>query len=121
MLKFLPEDNDHVIAIKAIDCIEHEDHIALTAMLDKVTEGEKNFSLYFDVSEMTNWDVVEIFDEFMILLHNWGRFDRVAVVGVSEEEALAVKIMNLFVPGTLRFYGLSDEKKAQEWLDAVGE
>mgnify|MGYP001183700580 CR=1 FL=1 len=72
LLEFLPQKNSHIVGIKAIDCIEHEDHMALTAMLDTVTEGESTFSLYFDVTEMRNWDVVEVFDELLIILHNWG-------------------------------------------------
>ena len=117
MLEFLPQDNKHVIAIKASGCIEHEDHMAVAAMLDKVTEAEDKFSLYFDISEVQNWDVVEIFDEMLILLHNWGRFDKVAVMGISAEEKLAVKIVNVFIPGDLRFYSIDQDIEAQKWLD----
>jgi len=105
------------IEIDMIGKLTHEDYMVMIPMVEKALKEAKGLEvdLLVDMTRFKGWDEFKaIIDDGLFGIKHLFDFDKVAVVGKSKRENIAVKLWSLLSSGKVKFF--KDKQKAILWL-----
>ncbi|MDW6094681.1 STAS/SEC14 domain-containing protein [Vibrio rhizosphaerae] len=111
-------DHEFFVSIKAVGTLTHQDYEMITPLLDAalVKVNTPKVDVLFDASELEGWELRAAWDDFKLGLQHGADFNKVALYGYQEWQALAAKVGSWFISGDIRYF--DDYDAAIRWLQA---
>lgn len=109
-------DNTLYIALKAVGKLTHADYEAFTPMLEGALASVESpdVKVLFDATEFEGWELRAAWDDINIGLSHRNEFNKIAIVGGKDWQALLARIGNWFVSGEVNYF--EEPRAAINWL-----
>ena len=123
MLQLLDFTGENIIATKANDLLGIKDYEKIHPFIHNIINTGKKVRWYFEmddgsISNSTGfWEdgIIEINYGNMKFTHS-DDIETIAIVGDKKWEKCMLSIMKPFTKANLRYFELSEKKKAKEWI-----
>lgn len=104
------------VTMKAVGKLTHADYQAFTPLLDGAlsTITSPKVRLLLDASEFTGWELRAAWDDFKIGLKHGNEFEKIAIVGHANWQALLAMLGDWFISGEVTYF--TDTAEAINWL-----
>jgi hypothetical protein len=109
---------DNVVAIKCHGEVTRKDYdTVLVPAIEKALSSHDKIRLLYEAGpEFEGVDAGAVWEDFMVGMENFPRWERVAVITDVEWISLATRLFSFAIPGTLRVYAMEDAAKARLWI-----
>ena len=104
------------ITMKAVGKLTHADYKAFTPLLEGAigTIAQPKVRLLMDATEFTGWELRAAWDDLKIGLKHGNEFEKIAIVGHADWQALMATLGDWFVGGEVNYF--TDPAEAINWL-----
>ncbi len=108
--------NEFFLSFKAMGKLRHEDYEMITPMIESALVGVKHpkIKALFDATELEGWEVRAAWDDLKLGLKHGSEFEKIAMYGNKNWQALATKIGSWFISGEAKYFENYDTAVA--WL-----
>ncbi|MCP4235714.1 MAG: STAS/SEC14 domain-containing protein, partial [Aestuariibacter sp.] len=102
--------------MKAAGKLTHADYEAFTPLLEGAlnTIGSPHVKMLVDVTAFTGWELRAAWDDFKIGLKHGNEFEKIAIVGNKDWQALMATVGDWFIGGEANYF--TDSTEAINWL-----
>ncbi|SHO56953.1 STAS/SEC14 domain-containing protein [Vibrio quintilis] len=111
-------DHEFFVYITATGTLTHQDYEIITPLLDaaiaKVNTPQVN--VLVDITRFEGWELRAAWDDFKLGLTHGSDFNKVALYGDREWQALMAKVADWFSTGEVRYFENYDH--AVRWLQS---
>ncbi len=109
-------ENTLYIVMKAAGKLTHADYEAFTPLLEGAldTIGSPHVKMLVDVTALTGWELRAAWDDFKIGLKHGNQFEKIAIVGNKDWQALMATVGDWFIGGEANYF--TDSTEAINWL-----
>ncbi len=118
MIEGLKGFPSNVVAIAAhgeVTSSDYED--VLIPAVEKALRSHEKIRLLYEIgSDFGGYEAGAAWEDLKTGMEYFTRWERVAVITDIEWISAAVKLFNLFLPGTMRVYTSADAAKARLWI-----
>lgn len=104
------------VSMKATGKLTHEDYKSFTPLLEGAlkTIDTPQVKLLFDATEFEGWELRAAWDDFKVGLRHGSEFNKIAIIGNSDWQALMASIGSWFISGEINYF--TDSQQAIHWL-----
>ncbi|MCW8866189.1 MAG: STAS/SEC14 domain-containing protein [Colwellia sp.] len=105
------------LSLKAIGKLTHEDYQVITPMIDAAMKEVPTAKIkaLFDVTEMQGWELRAAWDDFKLGLKHGSEFEKIAIYGNKNWQAIIANIGSWFISGEVEFF--EEHQQAVDWLN----
>jgi hypothetical protein len=118
MIEILDGFPDYAVAVNCTGRITRSDYeqSLIPAVEAALKEHKKVRLLYRAGSEFQGIEPSAVLEDVKVGFSHLSRWERVAVVTDIEWIRLAIRAFSFMIPGTVKFFRLSDESDARRWI-----
>ena len=109
--------NHFFLSLRVIGKLSHEDYNIITPMIESALDGikEPKIKVFMDASKLEGWEMRAAWDDFKLTMKHGKEFEKIAILGNKEWQALAIKVSSWFITGETKYF--EDEIEAFRWLE----
>ena len=117
MFEIIPVNDKGILAFKASGKLTDADYQQFLPILEGLIRDAGVLSLYIELEDFHGWEARAAWDDFRFDLQHDRDFKRIAIVGDKGWEPAAIKLVNLFTHGDMRFFSRDEATVAWDWLE----
>ncbi len=104
------------LKLKAIGKLTHDDYKIITPLIDAALDSvkEPKVNVLIDGTELEGWELLAAWDDFKLGLKHNNEFEKIAIYGNKNWQAITAKIGSWFISGEIEYF--EDCDKAIHWL-----
>lgn len=104
------------LKLKAIGKLTHDDYKIITPLIDAALDSvkEPKVNVLIDGTELEGWELRAAWDDFKLGLKHNNEFEKIAIYGNKNWQAITAKIGSWFISGEIEYF--EDCDKAIHWL-----
>ncbi|MPV86257.1 SpoIIAA family protein [Ostreibacterium oceani] len=109
-------NNTFYVHIKAVGKLTHSDYEAITPMFEAALAEAKEpkVKTLIDATALRGWDLHAAWDDFRLGLRHSNEFEKIALVGHKDWQAVCTKMFSWFISGETKFF--TNKTAAIKWL-----
>lgn len=116
MITILAESNEDLLAVQVSGKFTTQDFETYKTLLLERMKKHGTARLYFEMKDFEGWQPVSFVENaFFDLLHGH-EYDRVAMVGEQQWQHWAARLASPVKKKGIRYFDLSEQQKAKEWI-----
>jgi universal stress protein A len=119
MITVLPESRDNLLVARASGKLTHEDYEQFRGRLDRLLREHGKVRVLLELTDFHGWEARAAWDDLMLGLRHYGRFERCAVVGDRKWEEWLVALARPF--WRVEYFDARERDRALAWLQEPEE
>ncbi len=117
MIKEIPINEPHILAIEVSGKLTKEDYASFVPQLNRLIEKERRISLLIKLDDFDGWTAKAAWEDLKIAFKHDDDFVRIAIVGDGFLERLLTTAGNVFLNTEVKYF--EEEFEALSWLNEV--
>jgi SpoIIAA-like len=120
MIKLLSGFPDNVLALACVGQVTRQDYDSvLIPAVQAALERHPKLRLYYEVTpQFTGVTAGAMWEDFIVGVEHWSRWERLAVVTDVEWMRFTVNAFRFLLPGRMRVFAGSESTEARRWIVA---
>ncbi len=109
-------DSDFFLTVKVVGTLQHSDYDIIVPMIDSALDGVKDpeINVFVDATQLEGWALRAAWDDLLLGFKHGGKFNKTAIVGNKQWQAVGAKIGSWFISGQVKYF--EHEREALQWL-----
>ncbi len=117
MFQKLDRSTDRTLGFQCEGKLHHADYEYLRPIIDKSLDTQPTIRLLFWFHDFEGWDLHAAWDDLKFGVADYGKFDRIAIVGEERWQQWAAKIAKPFTKAEVRYFEAGQLDAAWDWAE----
>lgn len=118
MMNIKTDAESNIIYTFSHGTIDTEDMEGLLPILKEKIEKHGKARWYYEMKDFNGWKVEAFWEDIKFDFKHSRDFEKIAMVGEKKWQDWMTQTMKPFSPAEIKYFDLSDEKLAKEWIEA---